>query len=74
ARVELQEDLEKAKKKRPSPDKLFICMRKGVKKILNTLALSSKIPQVSKEDAPQYSFLSRFEDEDLDNGSDEISS
>ncbi|MCE2055105.1 hypothetical protein HAX54_041990 [Datura stramonium] len=48
----------------------------GVMKILKTLALDSIMPQVSKEDVPQYSFLSRFEDEessDFSDGSNEAS-
>ncbi|MCD7466796.1 hypothetical protein HAX54_003821 [Datura stramonium] len=46
----------------------------GVKRILKTLALGSKMIQVSKEDVSQYSFLSGFEDEDSSDGSNEASS
>ncbi|MCD9641827.1 hypothetical protein HAX54_028281 [Datura stramonium] len=68
------EDMDKEKKKRRSWDKLFICMWKGVKRILKALSPSSKMPPVSKEDAPQYSFLNGFEDEDSGDGGDEASS
>ncbi|MCD9637660.1 hypothetical protein HAX54_021064, partial [Datura stramonium] len=55
AYVELQEDLEKEKKKRRSRDKLLVHKWKGVKEILKHLFRGTRTPQATKRDLLEFS-------------------